>query len=111
MTNPNRGLANVCYFWSIIDSVRQISLFFQLQVGPINDGDSFDTDRLSGSLVYDDDDIDDPRGPGMAIISNDPNMPLAEPMTQYATVRNDDQRSRKKDVKDHDRLIEFEMHT
>lgn len=78
MTNPNRGLAN-------------------LQVGPINDGDSFDTDRLSGSLVYDDDDIDDPRGPGMAIISNDPNMPLAEPMTQYATVRNDDQRSRKKD--------------
>lgn len=28
-------------------------------MGPINDGDSFDTDRLSGSIQYNDDDDND----------------------------------------------------
>jgi hypothetical protein len=61
-------------------------LFFQLQVGSINDADSFDTDRLSGSLQYDDDE---------AQINDD----IPQPIMNYETIQKDGKKSKKKEVK------------
>ncbi|UJR32117.1 hypothetical protein I4U23_019585 [Adineta vaga] len=70
--------------------------FSNLQVGSLNDGDSFDTDRLSGSLQYDDED-------------DQLNVPIDEDLSQqqivnYSTVRKDDKKSRKKQEENEKRL-------
>ena len=71
--------------------------FFQLRVGPINDGDSFDTDRLSGSIQYDDepvmDDDDDDTLPPPQMIA---------PRTDYDSNRKDEKKLRKQEVKKND---------
>jgi hypothetical protein len=54
-------------------------ILFQLQPGSINDVDSFDTDRLSGSIRYDDD--------------------IPQPVMDYEIIRKDDKKTKKKDVK------------
>jgi hypothetical protein len=51
--------------------------FSNLQVGSINDVDSFDTDRLSGSIRYDDD--------------------IPQPIMDYETIRKDEKKSTKKE--------------
>lgn len=67
--------------------------FFQLRVGPINDGDSFDTDRLSGSIQYDDD-------PPMDDDDDLPPAPAPAPrMTDDAGNRKDQKKSKKKEVR------------
>ena len=55
-------------------------------MGSVNDADSFDTDRLSGSIRYD----DDPE-------VNDDDRP--QPIMDYETIRKDDKKS-KKEVKE-----------
>jgi hypothetical protein len=54
----------------------------------MNDADSFDTDRLSGSIQYDDDQQDLPY-----------NDDIPQPITDYETIRKDDKKSKKKEVK------------
>ena len=61
---------------------------FQLQVRTINDADSFDTDRLSGSIQYDDDQ-QDPH------LTDDTHQPVME----YETIRKDDKKLKKREVK------------
>ncbi|CAF1295915.1 unnamed protein product [Adineta steineri] len=68
-----------------------------LQVGSINDADSFDTDRLSGSVRYDEDD-DEQQNPPL----DNNNVPQS--MMNYPTIRKDDKKSRKKEEENEKRL-------
>ncbi|CAF1089677.1 unnamed protein product [Rotaria sordida] len=63
--------------------------FSNRQSRSMNDADSFDTDRLSGSLQYDDD--DDQQDP---TINND----MPQPIMGYETIRSDDKKSKKKET-------------
>ena len=65
--------------FSRFDSIH-LTLYFQLQVGSINDVDSFDTDRLSGSIQYDDDNV-------------------PQPIMDYEIIRKDEKKSKKKGVR------------
>lgn len=51
-------------------------------MGTINDGDSFDTDRLSGSIGYDDENV--------------PEQQQQPPVLDYETIRKDEKKSKKK---------------
>ena len=96
MTNYNRGLANVSSTRRSIPS-RHISCVIQLPVGPVNDVDSFDgDDRLSGSILYDDDEENVP------IEQNGP-----PPATDYETIRRDDKKSRKREVRFNQVFVSF----
>ncbi|CAF1071160.1 unnamed protein product [Adineta ricciae] len=70
--------------------------FSNLQVGSLNDGDSFDTDRLSGSMQYDDEDEEQ-----QDVHINDD---FVEQTRGQSTSRNDDRRSRKKEEENEKRL-------
>ena len=73
----------------------------QLPDGPVNDGDSFDTeDRLSGSIPYDDDD-------DQGEVPLDRTAP--PPATEYETIRRDDKKSRKKEVCSEEIFISFHI--
>ncbi|CAF4243228.1 unnamed protein product, partial [Rotaria magnacalcarata] len=67
--------------------------FVNPQRRSMNDGDSFDTDRLSGSIQYDDDDDDNQQDPNF---NNDMPPP---PVTDYEAVRKTNKKSKKDEVK------------
>ncbi|CAF1149387.1 unnamed protein product [Rotaria sp. Silwood1] len=67
--------------------------FSNRQNRSINDADSFDTDRLSGSLQYYDDQQD-------SSMNNDPPQPIME----YETIKRDDKKSRKKEETNQKRI-------
>ncbi|CAF3259287.1 unnamed protein product [Rotaria sp. Silwood2] len=67
--------------------------FSNRQSRSINDADSFDTDRLSGSLQYDDDQQD-------PTINND----IPQPIMEYEIIRRDDKKTKKKEETDQKRI-------
>ncbi|CAF3111867.1 unnamed protein product [Rotaria socialis] len=73
--------------------------FVNPQRRSMNDGDSFDTDRLSGSIQYDDDDDDDQQDPNF---SNDM---LPPPVADYETEGKTNKKSKKNEEANEKRIL------
>ncbi|CAF3828945.1 unnamed protein product [Rotaria magnacalcarata] len=73
--------------------------FVNPQRRSMNDGDSFDTDRLSGSIQYDDDDDDNQQDPNF---NNDMPPP---PVTDYEAVRKTNKKSKKDEEANEKRIL------
>ena len=82
-----RGFSNVKI--NTLSRSSHFLLSFQLQVGSLNDGDSFDTDRLSGSMQYDEDEEQ------QDVRINDD---FVDQTRGQSTSRNNDRKSQKKEV-------------